>query len=58
MAEKKENSGPQTKESEQGRRWWRLPFDTTTNFSIFGYFLGGFRCESPENRTVFTLEDE
>ncbi|HLC19198.1 MAG TPA: hypothetical protein VJM57_09330 [Thermodesulfobacteriota bacterium] len=45
-------------EGEQARNWWKLPFDSTTNFSLFGYFLGGLRWEDPRNRTDFTLENE
>lgn len=27
--------------SEEARkRWWSMPFDATTNFSLLGYFLG------------------
>ncbi len=58
MAEKPQSAGPQTKENEQSRRWWKLPFDETTNFTLFGYLLGGFRWEDPKKRTDFTLEDE
>ncbi|MBI5888179.1 MAG: hypothetical protein HZB82_05645 [Deltaproteobacteria bacterium] len=25
---------------EARRRWWSMPFDATTNFSLLGYFLG------------------
>ncbi len=25
---------------EAGKRWWSLPFDTVTNFSLLGLFLG------------------
>ncbi len=43
---------------DKGRGWWKLPFDATTNFSLFGFLLGGFRCDAPGNRTDLTLEDE
>jgi len=58
MAETPQSSGPQTLENEQTRRWWKLPFDATTNFSLFGFLLGGFRCESPANRTDMSLDDD
>jgi len=58
MAETPQSTGPQTKESEPTTRWWKLPFDTTTNFSLFGFLLGGFRCDSPANRTDMSLEDD
>ncbi|MFQ5441470.1 MAG: hypothetical protein ACE5EB_01965 [Thermodesulfobacteriota bacterium] len=47
-----------TVDYEMRRRWWKLPFDATTNFSLFGYFLGGFRWNDPKKRTDFTLENE
>ncbi|MDP2690111.1 MAG: hypothetical protein Q8P48_08375 [Deltaproteobacteria bacterium] len=58
MAEIKQSAGPQTEENEQSHRWWRLPFDPTTNFSLFGYLLGGFRWEDTRKRTDLTLENE
>lgn len=58
MAETKQSASTQTKENEQSRRWWKLPFDPTTNFSLFGYFLGGFRWDDPRKRADFTLENE
>jgi len=44
----------------KGRRpsWWKLPFDPTTSFSLFGFFLGGFRCDYHRNKTDMKLEDE
>jgi hypothetical protein len=36
-------------------QWWKLPFDPTTNFSLFGCIIGGFRCDYPRNRAEFTL---
>ncbi len=38
--------------------WWKLPFDTTTNFSLFGLFLGALGWATPKKRTDFTLKDE
>ncbi|GMR04689.1 MAG: hypothetical protein BMS9Abin23_0591 [Thermodesulfobacteriota bacterium] len=46
------------RDNDESRKWWNLPFDSTTNFSLFGFLLGGFRCDDPRNRTDFTLEDE
>lgn len=58
MAEKSKDSGAQTQENEQAGRWWNLPFDATTNFSLFGFLLGGFRCDAPANRTDMSLDDD
>ncbi len=38
--------------------WWKLPFDPTTNFSLFGLFLGAFGWVTPKKRTDMTLKDD
>ncbi len=49
-----------TKESgETNRKWWRLPFDDTTNFSLLGYILGGLHWEGNEEKKVdLTLNEK
>jgi hypothetical protein len=38
--------------------WWKLPFDSTTNFSILGWLLDKFRGRRSEEKTVdMNLED-
>ena len=38
-------------------KWWRLPFDSTTNFSLFGWLLDKLKGRQNENNNVdFTLE--
>ncbi len=45
--------------SEINRKWWRLPFDATTNFSILGYILGGLHWEGNEEKKVdLTLNEK
>lgn len=39
-------------------QWWKLPFDPTTNFSLFGLFLGAFGWVTPKKRTDMTLKDD
>ncbi len=41
-----------------GSKWWRLPFDATTNFSLLGWLLDKFkkRPDSKENVDL-TLEE-
>ncbi len=58
MAETPQSSGPQTVENEQTGRWWKLPFDATSNFSLFGFLLGGFRWDDPAKRTDMSLDDD
>jgi len=37
--------------------WWKLPFDPTTNFSLFGLFLIAFGWALPTKRTDMNLKD-
>lgn len=40
------------------RRWWKLPFDATTNFSIFGWLLDRLKKTRRSTTLIdFTLED-
>lgn len=43
---------PPQEDAAGARRWWRLPFDPTTNFSLLGFFLGGFHWESNTRKRV------
>lgn len=48
----------QTESKEAASRWWKLPFDATTNFSLFGYLWGGFGWASNDKKKVdLTLDD-
>jgi hypothetical protein len=39
-------------------KWWELPFDSTTNFSLFGWLLDKFKGRRNEKDNVdLTLED-
>ncbi|TAN63501.1 hypothetical protein EPN18_02235 [bacterium] len=39
-------------------KWWKLPFDTTTNFSILGLFFGKlFDRGTSGKRVDLTLDD-
>ena len=45
-------------EPEQGMEWWRLPFDTTANFSLLGYLMGGSYWDGNRDKTVTLTLDE
>ena len=34
---------------EARRRWWSMPFDATTNFSLLGFFLGWIMDRNDKN---------
>lgn len=36
-------------------RWWDLPFDTTTNFSLLGFVFGGWEG-NPKKKVDLTLD--
>jgi hypothetical protein len=40
------------------RKWWKLPFDSTTNFSILGWLLDKLKGRQNVKRNVdLSLED-
>jgi len=39
-------------------KWWQLPFDSTTNFSLFGWLLDKLKGRRNEKNNVdLTLEE-
>lgn len=36
--------------------WWDLPFDATTNFSLIGFFFGGWEG-NPKRSVDLTLDE-
>ena len=39
-------------------KWWQLPFDSTTNFSVFGWLLDKFKGRRNEkNKVDLTFEE-
>ncbi len=58
MKESEKNSEELSRLVAPRQAWWNLPFDPTTNFSLLGCILGGFRCDYPRNKAEFTLEDD
>ena len=39
-------------------KWWQLPFDSKTNFSLFGWLLDKLKGRQNEKNSVdLTLED-
>jgi hypothetical protein len=52
---KEENSGS---DGTAAPEWWKLPFDSTTNFSILGWLLDKLKGRRDEEKRVdMTLED-
>ena len=44
--------------SDTPSKWWQLPFDSTTNFSLFGWLLDKLKGHPNEKDNVdLTLED-
>ena len=41
-------------------KWWQLPFDSTTNFSLFGWLLDKIKGRRPSEKDIvdLTLEDQ
>lgn len=59
MAEHNSVAADTLESGETNRKWWRLPFDTTTNFSLLGYILGGLHWEGNEEKKVdLTLNEK
>ena len=40
------------------QEWWKLPFDTTVNFSLLGFFAGGMYWVGNEDKMVDMTLDE
>jgi len=56
MEEKKNDRSEKVEAS--GSKWWLLPFDATTNFSLLGWFLDKFKKRPGSKENVdLTLED-
>ena len=55
--EEKENTGTD-KTERTAQKWWQMPFDGKTNFSLLGWLLDKFNKKSESKENVdLTLEE-
>jgi len=55
-----ENSAELSVNDEQPgkKKWWELPFDTTSNFSLLGFLFGGSYWEGNGEKSIGMNLDE